>query len=298
MKVTFWGVRGSIPAPGPQTNRYGGNTSCITVETKNNGLLILDAGTGIAVLGEHLMKGEFAKGKGRASIVLCHHHWDHIQGFPFFSPVYVPGNHFDLYGHGKAEQRLESVLEGQMNPKFSPVQSLKNLGASFRFHTLEPKIPVMMESVKVTGLPVPHGATTALALRIEEEIEKDSNSDSGSPCESGKSVVYVSDVGYPRQGIAPDIIEHYQDADLLIHDCTYSPEDHEKRRNRGFSSIYDAAEAASDANVKHLAMFHYDQDYGDEKVDSLRNQLREKLDSLGASKIELTPAFEGLTIDI
>lgn len=296
MKVTFWGVRGSIPAPGPETNRYGGNTSCITVETQNNGLLILDAGTGIAVLGKHLMKGPFGEGKGRASVILGHTHWDHIQGFPFFGPVYVPGNHFDLYGHGRAEKRLESVLEGQMNPKFSPVQSLNNLGASFSFHAVEPKTPIRIEGIQVTGLSVPHGATRTLAIRLEEESPVGSTSQ---PLEEfRKSVVYVSDVGYPKEGIIPEIIDHYKGADLLIHDCTYSPEDLEERRNRGFSSIDEAARAANEANVKHLAMFHYDQDYGDDKVDSLRDRLRKKLDSLGGSEIVLTPASEGLSIDV
>src|SRR5262249_52852287 len=98
MEITFWGVRGSIPAPGPETNRYGGNTSCVSVRSASGELIILDSGTGIVNLGKKMMGGEFGKGQGKATILLSHAHWDHIQGFPFFAPVLVSGNHFHIYG--------------------------------------------------------------------------------------------------------------------------------------------------------------------------------------------------------
>src|SRR5262249_54763516 len=96
MEVTFYGVRGSIPAPGPETNRYGGNTSCVAVRSAAGALVILDAGTGIVQLGKLMMDGEFGAGRGEATILLSHAHWDHIQGFPFFAPVLVPGNRFAI----------------------------------------------------------------------------------------------------------------------------------------------------------------------------------------------------------
>src|SRR5688572_16590953 len=130
MKVRFWGVRGSIPAPGPETNRYGGNTSCVSVMTATGHLIIIDMGTGAVALGRSLMAAEFGKGKGHATILLSHAHWDHIQGFPFFPPIYVPGNRIDIYGAARSSSMLEGILEGQMNPHFSPIQKLKNLGAS------------------------------------------------------------------------------------------------------------------------------------------------------------------------
>src|SRR5512147_584851 len=113
MEITFWGVRGSFPAPGPETNRYGGNTSCIEVRTKKGKLILLDAGTGIAPLGRALMKTEEAHGHLDAALLLTHAHWDHIQGFPFFPPIYVAGNKFAIYGPSRSSGRLESVLEGQ-----------------------------------------------------------------------------------------------------------------------------------------------------------------------------------------
>ncbi|MBI4511800.1 MAG: MBL fold metallo-hydrolase, partial [Deltaproteobacteria bacterium] len=102
MEVTFWGVRGSIPAPGPETNKHGGNTSCVSVRTSSGHLIILDMGTGIVRLGRGLMTTEFGRGKGDATVLLSHAHWDHIQGFPFFPPVFVPGNRFQIYGPARS----------------------------------------------------------------------------------------------------------------------------------------------------------------------------------------------------
>ena len=106
MKVKFWGVRGSIPAPGPETNRYGGNTSCVSVETAG-GLIIIDMGTGLMHLGNALLAGEFGKGRGRAGILLSHTHWDHIQGLGFFAPVFIAGNQFTVWGPGDSPKTLE-----------------------------------------------------------------------------------------------------------------------------------------------------------------------------------------------
>ena len=131
MKIRFWGVRGSIPAPGPETNRYGGNTSCVSVHTASGGLVIIDMGTGLMHLGNSLMTGAFGKGKGRAAVLLSHTHWDHIQGLGFFAPVFVKGNEFTVYGPGGSPEVLEAILEGQMDPNFSPLQTLKNFSARF-----------------------------------------------------------------------------------------------------------------------------------------------------------------------
>jgi ribonuclease BN (tRNA processing enzyme) len=129
----------------------------------------------------------------------------------------------------------------------------------------------------------PHGATQALAYRFEEE---------------GRALVYASDAGYPAGGPSSDVRALYHGADVLIHDCTYSPEDRAQRMARGFSSIADAAQAAVEGEVKKLVMFHYDQDYSDDVVDALGERTRRLLDELGGSKIELVAAREGLTLTV
>ena len=137
--------------------------------------------------------------------------------------------------------------------------------------------------VRVMARLNPHGATQALAYRFEED---------------GRSLVYASDAGYPAGGPSADVRSLYHGADVLIHDCTYTPEDRALRMARGFSSIADAAQAAVEAEVKKLVMFHYDQDYSDDVVDALGERTRRLLDELGGSKIELVAAREGLTLTV
>ncbi len=286
MEVTFFGVRGSIPAPGPETNRYGGNTSCVAVSA-SGGLVILDAGTGLVNLGKKLMQREFGQGRGVAAILISHAHWDHIQGFPFFPPIFVPGNRFTIYGPGRSATMLEGILEGQMNPHFSPLYTMRNLGATIELAAinLDEDEEFIESGLLVRGHQNPHGATTALAYRLEE--------DGG----AGKRVlVYASDAGYPAGGPSEKALRLYHGADLLIHDATYTPEDRAQRLGRGSSSIADAAACAVRAEVKHLALTHYDQDYSDEVVDAMLERCRRLLDEQGGGHIRLTAAREGLTL--
>jgi phosphoribosyl 1,2-cyclic phosphodiesterase len=283
VEVTFWGVRGSIPAPGPETNRYGGNTSCVTVRTQDGALFILDCGTGAVALGRTLLSGEFGQGKGAATMLLSHTHWDHIQGFAFFAPVFVPGNRFSIWGNARSSAMLEGILEGQMNPNFSPIHTLKNLGAGIEIHAVPPEGSFACAGVEVSALANPHGNHTALAFRLEA---------------AGKVLVYASDAGYPEGGPDAATIDFYRDADLLIHDTTFMPQHRAQRLSRGLSSYVDAAQAAARAQVKHLAMFHYDQDYADDVVDDMAIACREALDRAGAPGCKLTAAAEGLTLSI
>jgi len=283
MEITFWGVRGSIPAPGPETNRYGGNTSCVSVRSDAGELIILDSGTGIVNLGKKMMAAEFGKGTGKATILLSHAHWDHIQGFPFFAPVLVAGNHFHIYGPSRSSGMLEGILEGQMNPHFSPLYTLKNMGATLEIHGCADGERFEIGDLKVTGRLNPHGTTKALAYRLEE---------------NSHVFVYASDAGYPASGPTKEVIELYRGADVLVHDCTYTPEERAQRVGRGFSSIAEAANAAVRASVKQLVMFHYDQDYGDDVVDGLLDRCRRMLDETGGKSIKLTAAAEGQTIKL
>jgi phosphoribosyl 1,2-cyclic phosphodiesterase len=283
MEVTFWGVRGSIPAPGPETNRYGGNTSCVAVRSASGHLIIVDMGTGVVGLGRSLLGTDFGKGKGAATVLLSHAHWDHIQGFPFFPPIFIPGNKFQIYGQARSSSMLEGILEGQMNPHFSPLYTLKNLGASIEILAVPSSASFEVDGVSVRGMANPHGSTTSLAFRLEER---------------GRALVYASDAGYPPGGPTEQMIELYRGADVLIHDCTYTPEDRERRLTRGFSSYVDAADAAARAQARHLVMFHYDQDYSDDMVDQCYARCRTELDTRGARDCELTAAHEGLKLEV
>ena len=284
MKIRFWGVRGSIPAPGPDTIRYGGNTACVSVQPSAGGLVIIDMGTGLMHLGNALMAGAFGAGTGRATILLSHTHWDHIQGLGFFAPVFVAGNAFTVWGPGGSPEVLEDILEGQMDPNFSPLQTLKNFSATFDVKATELGTPFTAEGLTITAREHAHGNTTALAFRLEE---------------AGRVFVYASDVGHPVAGPPdPAAVAFYRGADVLLHDATYTPADQASRRNRGFSSYEDAAAAAVAAKVKRLVPFHYDQDYSDDDVDTMIAACRKDLDRRGGKAIEIVAAREGDEIEL
>lgn len=284
MKLKIWGVRGAIPAPGPDTNRYGGNTSCISIVDSSGHLCIVDMGTGLVGLGNALLRQEmsvdadFSKGEGKATILLSHGHWDHIQGFPFFAPVFIPGNEFRVYGNATTSSRVEAILEGQMNPQFSPIYTLKNLGAKIRFEALANDTCFSVSNLEVCATKLPHGETTSLAFGVSE---------------AGRRIVYASDVGYPSEGPSDSIVEFYRGADLLIHDATYTPEEADKHRVRGLSSYIDAARVAAKAGVAKLALFHYDQDHTDDQVDEHVRLCGVELERLGAGGIKVVGACEG-----
>jgi phosphoribosyl 1,2-cyclic phosphodiesterase len=281
MDVTFWGVRGSIPSPGPATVRYGGNTSCVSVRLGDGEIIVIDCGTGARNLGIDLLAAAFGKGQGSATFLLSHAHWDHIQGFPFFGPFYVPGNRFTVVGGSHSAELLERVLERQMAAQFFPVQSYRNMGAQLEMRAVFEDREVRVGQARVTAHPNPHGPTQVLAYRIEAD---------------DKILVYASDVGYDQGGPPAETVAVYRGADLLIHDCTFTPEDRAHRLGRGLSSLDDAVEAALRAEVKRLALFHYDQDYSDHDVDELVARGRRLLDERGGKAIEILGAAEGLTL--
>ncbi len=181
---------------------------------------------------------------------------------------------------------LEGILEGQVNPHFSPLYTMKNLGATFELvpvHGEGEDGPLWWEGVEIKSRLNPHGHTTCLAYRMEE---------------AGRSLIYAPDAGYPPSGPSPEALALYAGADVLIHDASYTPEDRRQRIDRGYSSYVDAAEAAVKAQVKRLVLFHYDQDYTDDQVDQCWKNCRTLLDRQGGAHIELIAACEGLTLSI
>ena len=176
---------------------------------------------------------------------------------------------------------VEGLLEGQMDPHFSPIHTLRNLGATIQVLATQDGVTFRVDDLQVTGRINPHGSYSALAYRLEQD---------------GQQVVYAPDAGYNGEP-SPQTQELYHGASVLIHDCTYTGPDQRARRSRGQSSIEEAAHVAAMCQVKSLVMFHYDQDYTDQQVDGLRDRCREYLDrEPGGKAIELVAAAEGLTL--
>jgi len=260
MKVTFWGVRGSIATPGPETAKYGGNTPCITVE-QDGTTIILDAGTGIRKLGLAL-QGAAQGVPLHLHLILTHVHWDHIQGFPFFVPAFVPGNRLEIYGTRPSEKTLEKVLRSQMDREYFPV-SLGGLSAEIHFHELRDR------TIRIGPFEVSHTEMDHPGVSTGYRIAAD-----------GKAVVYATDtelyhegtVGLPpeveteRKARGEDLLVLASDADLYIADSQYTREEYEQKVGWGHSCYEDAVGLALGAKVKCLALFSHDPMHDDDQV--------------------------------
>ncbi len=266
MRVRFWGTRGSIASPGPSTLRFGGNTSCVEVTTASGRRLILDCGTGARALGMELMAR--APKPIRATLLLGHTHWDHIQGFPFFAPLFVPGNEFLICAPTGVGRSLADVLSGQMEFTYFPV-ALDQLPASIEFKDLT-EGTYDLDGVRVITQFLNHPAL-ALAYRIEAD---------------DAVLVYACDhepfaTSLWRAGARPGFIEsivHGGDrrhalfmrhADLLIHDAQYTPAEYPVKKNWGHSTYEYAIELAAAADVRQLALTHHDPMHDDAFLENL-----------------------------
>ncbi len=255
--IRFWGTRGSIATPGPDTTKYGGNTSCTEVRCGEQ-LLILDAGTGIRVLGQSLLS-EFQQKPIKGHIFIGHTHWDHIQGFPFFAPAFNPNNEFSIHSLHGAEKPLEKVFRGQMDSDYFPVR-LSDMKANLRFCELESDVD--LGEIRVSYIFLNHPGL-AVGFRISF---------------AGRSLVYVSDhENYAR--LAPggpipnpmdlEIARFAENADLLISEAQYTEDEYAQKKGWGHSTFLDALERAEQAKVKRLAIFHHDPSHDDAFMDQI-----------------------------
>jgi phosphoribosyl 1,2-cyclic phosphodiesterase len=275
-RITFWGVRGSIPAPGPATAAIGGNTSCVEVRVGDQ-IVIFDGGTGLRLLGEKLLK----EMPLTAHVFFSHVHWDHIQGFPFFTPAFAPGNEFFLYGAKNVTRTLEETLAGQMNFPNFPV-TLKDLGSKMNFRDLHEREDVMLANGKVRVFGVagnhPNGV---FAYRVEF---------------GGRAIVYATDTEHYAVH-DPNILALAKDADVFIYDSQYTPEEYSGSNGQrpkvgwGHSTMIEGAELAKLADVGLYVLFHHDPTQNDAAV---REKERRAKDVFPQS----VAAYEGLEIDV
>jgi phosphoribosyl 1,2-cyclic phosphodiesterase len=254
MQIKFWGVRGSIASPGPETAGVGGNTSCVELrcgETR----LVLDAGTGVRRLGDALL----AEGRVDATILLSHVHWDHIQGLPFFVPAYLPSTRLQIVGSGGGAASLAAVLAGQMTAPVFPVR-LDELGADIGLREVRggDRFEVGEARVRTARLNHPGGV---LAYRIEH---------------AGRSVVYATDTEH-YACVDPALRALAEGADVLIYDAQYTPEEYRgdggrSRLGWGHSTYAAGAELARAAGVGKLVLFHHDPQRSDAGVADLEQR--------------------------
>ncbi len=294
MRLRFWGTRGSIAVPGPDTVRYGGNTSCVEV-VSNDVLIILDCGTGVRGLGLDLMANR--KPPIEAHILLSHTHWDHIQGFPFFPPALAPGNRITVYSARGYEKPLKEVLEGQMDYTYFPIK-LAQMASDINFREVDEET-FDIGHVQVTSHFMNH---TVLAMGYKL-------------FSGGKTIVYATDTEpfgtYHTDGttggsaVRPQFVHegdvrfiHFiEGADVLIHDAQYTEQEYPKKVGWGHSTVDYAVEVALAAKVGHLVLFHHDVIRTDDQVAQLEEYARNKVAERGSSLI-VTAAAEGTEIDL
>ena len=285
MHVRFWGTRGSIPAPGPRTAKYGGNTPCVELRTKDGTLIILDCGTGVRPLGLHLLKSSPLP--LRINLLIGHTHWDHIQGFPFFNPAFLPDTELNIYAPLGFQRSVEQVLAGQMQYSYFPV-TLRDLRSRIHFAELEEGC-FRLGDVLIETQYLNHTAPT-IAFRVSSD---------------GTTVVYAPD-HEPFWNATGRLFEHPGDqrhiaflngADLLIHDAQYSAEEYAGKVGWGHSTVEYATEIALIAGAGRLALFHHDPMHDDVEVGRLEDIARALVKARDAS-LEVFAAAEGRELDL
>lgn len=296
MKLKFWGVRGSIPAPKLSQsvqdklqkalkqageshtdltdvaavsqfiknlpldvqNTIGGNTTCVSVETDEH-FIIFDAGSGIRELGQYLMSREFGKGRGHAHIFFTHAHWDHIQGFPFFVPAFIAGNQFDIY---HIHPYLPDVLKVQMDSRMFPAP-FSALASTIRFHNLQEDETFTLGNLNIDNILLTHpGKAYSYRIKFGNDI-----------------IVLATDGEYKNlnQASLARYIEFYREADVLIFDAQFSVREALIKEDWGHSSALVGADIARAAKVKRLVLFHHDPSSSDSEIVSVLQQTREYL---------------------
>ena len=294
MRLRFWGTRGSIATPGPGTNHFGGNTSCIELTTPAGECVVLDCGTGARLLGNQMVAN--AGSSINATILLTHTHWDHIQGFPFFAPLFVPGNSLAVYGPEGSHLSLRDVLAGQMEHHYFPVE-LDQLAARITYRDLN-EGTYDIAGLKITAQRMNHPSAT-LGFRIQ----------AGQEC-----MCYLSDhepyvEGVWREGAQPGRLDSILDAgdlrhaefmrgaSLVIHEAQYTPEEYPAKRNWGHSSFSYVVQLAAAAGVRRLLLTHHDPSHDDDFLRDVERRARELANQLG-SAMEVTCAYEGLELGL
>lgn len=288
MRVRFWGTRGSIPTPGPATTKYGGNTSCVEVLTDDGTHIILDCGSGARDLGQHLLKSQRPESGGlRLHLFIGHTHWDHIQGFPFFVPAFLPDSELNIYAAAAFQRSLEESLSGQMQYAYFPVK-LRDLQSRLHFTDLEEGF-FRVGDVLVETQHLNHTAPT-MAYRLTAD---------------GATVAYTTDHEPFWKPGASDFrhpgdqrhIGFLQGADLVIHDSQYTEAEYPQKIGWGHSTVEYATDVCLAAGVGTLALFHHDPTRDDAALEQIEAMARDRIQGRGSS-MDVFAAAEGLSIDV
>ena len=273
-----WGTRGSVPSPGHATAGFGGNTSCLEVTAVNGRHFIFDAGSGIRLLGQDMIRRD---GPVKADLFLTHFHWDHIQGLPFFGPLYAPDARLRVHGAKQGDIDIQTLVANQMGPIYFPVP-FEAVAAKLEFRHITEE-PWQKDGVEVASMRVRHpGWTHGYRIRVAE-----------------RSVAYFPDselVGgnYPlgSKETHRELVKFLDGVDLLFHDAMFSDDEYARRDGWGHSTFTQAVKLADEAGVRRLYLFHHAPERTDDELSRILEELRDDLARRG-STLEVGIAAEG-----
>lgn len=276
MIVQFWGIRGTLPVPGVNTVRYGGNTNCVTLNIGIKHFFIFDAGTGFKALSTHLLKEH--KLPISAKIFISHPHYDHINGIPFFAPFYIKGNEFEFFGSNHPGLTMEKMISEQMDSVYFPVTT-KEFAAKVTFHSISEEL-FDINGITIRTLLLNHPGR-CLGYRVDHK---------------GKSFCYITDHElYLRDNPSYNkfdddrLVNFIKNADLLIMDTTYTDEVYPTKVNWGHSCVSRVVDIAAEAEVKMLCLFHHDPDQFDDDIDAKVKKAVDLLNERGSKTICIAP---------
>ena len=277
MKVRIWGTRGSTPISSLDCSTFGGNTTCVTVTSKDGVCVVIDSGTGIRDFGSHLLKALPVD----LHLLYTHYHWDHIQGFPFFVPAFIPGNNIKIYGQTKDGITVKDVLEKRlMSPPNFPVP-MNVMGANLEFRELSDRGEIIFDNnfrVKYAPLFHPNGV---VGFRFEDY----------------ESVfTFLTDVEHTSD-LEPAIepLELSKNADIVAYDCQYTPDEYLTRVNWGHSTYEAGLRLIEKANARKLLMIHHDPAHNDEMIREMETSAKSLAKGMG---LHVEAAYEGLEFEI
>ncbi len=302
--LRFWGVRGSIPSPGVKTSKYGGNTSCLEMRIgQEERLIIIDAGSGIRELGNYLLRHDLPKGSIDADLFLTHTHWDHITGFPFFTPIYIPGTTLRVYGPVSFEsESLEEIVGGQMKYRYFPVNA-GELRSTISYEWLQqPEIELgggLLLRTRLLNHPL-----IALGYRFEYagktictcyDTEPYYNLFVSDPQDPAYDEAMAEEGERAAQEMNAGLEDFFRGADILVHDAQYTDEEYQKQyRTWGHSPMEPVIASALRGGVKRLALFHHDPDRTDDELDRLEQRFRSQC----GDELDVFFAREGMTLTL
>jgi len=297
MRIKFWGVRGSVPIPGPHTSFFGGNTSCAEVDADEGVLIIVDAGTGIRSLGKDLTR---PRDSLLVHLLITHTHWDHLCGYPFFAPLYSPATKVIIHGRGHFGMTLEEIISNQMKYSYFPTRAAL-LPASVEYDEIE-TTSFTIESVKVDVMNTNH-PVLSLAYRLthggksvvftgDHEPYYDFVSDD----ETSTGIFRTEDLQATAEEQNRRVIEFCSGADLIVADAQYTPEEYEEKRGWGHMTYEHAVRLTVEGGASQLALTHHDPDRADDAVKEIENRARELAARISADPPLVFAARENMEV--